>query len=170
MDVGWNRTAVVWGGWDQADDTVYLYTGHYRGQAEASIHAQAIRARGEWIPGVIDPAARARSQKDGQQLMRLYLDLGLQITPAKNAVEAGLYMFWERLSTGRLKVFTTMQQWFDEQRSYHRDEKGQVVKEFDHYMDATRYLLMSGLDVACTKPSGKRIFTGESAADQRVNY
>lgn len=34
LDVGWNRTAAVWGAHDPNTDTVYLYAEHYRGQAE----------------------------------------------------------------------------------------------------------------------------------------
>ena len=49
LDVGWNRTAALWGAWDQEADIVYLYSEYYRGQAEPAIHAQAIRARGVWI-------------------------------------------------------------------------------------------------------------------------
>jgi hypothetical protein len=47
---------------------------------------------------------------------------------------------WNRLSTGRLKVFKTLGAWFEEFRLYRRDQKGHVVKENDHLMDATRYL------------------------------
>ena len=82
MDVGWNRTAVVWGALDRSVDCLYIYTEHYRGQAEPSIHADAIRARGVWIPGVIDPASQGRSQADGTQLIETYRHLGLQIAPA----------------------------------------------------------------------------------------
>lgn len=152
MDVGWNRTAAVWGAWDRTTDTLYLYTEHYRGKAEPSIHATAIRARGEWIPGVIDPAARGRGQKDGEQLLANYIDLGLKLQPAVNAVEAGLYDVWQRLSTGRLKVFNTLQNWKAEYRLYRRDDDGKVVKQFDHLMDATRYLVVSGRDVAKCAP------------------
>src|SRR6516162_8297821 len=41
---------------DPASGMVYLYSEHYQGQGEPSSHAQAIRARGDWILGVIDPA------------------------------------------------------------------------------------------------------------------
>ncbi len=75
LDVGWNRTAVLWGALDRSIDCWYLYTEHYRGKAEPSIHATAIRARGEWIPGLIDPAARGRSQDDGKQLIVTYINL-----------------------------------------------------------------------------------------------
>jgi phage terminase large subunit-like protein len=153
LDVGWNRTAALWGAIDRESQTVYLYSEHYRGQAEPSVHAEAIRARGDWIPGVIDPAARGRSQRDGEQLMQQYTDLGLVLTTADNSVESGIYDVWQRLSGGRLKVFKTMQNWLAEYRLYRRDDKGRIVKANDHLMDDTRYLVVSGLDVASTKPS-----------------
>jgi hypothetical protein len=96
LDVGWNRTAAVWGAHDRDADAVYLWSEHYRGQAEPSVHAAAIRARGEWMQGAVDPAARGRGQRDGEQLLQNYIDLGLQLTKADNGVEAGLFDVWER--------------------------------------------------------------------------
>lgn len=155
MDVGWNRTAVVWGALDRDTDTMYLFSEHYRGQAEPVVHAESIKSRGEWIAGVIDPASRGRSQVDGMQLYEQYLQLGLQLQPAVNAREAGLYAVWQRLSSGKLKVFKSLSNWLSEFRLYRRDEKGNIVKENDHIMDATRYLIMSGLDVASTQVTRK---------------
>lgn len=152
MDVGWNRTAVVWGALDRISDTLYVYDVHYRGLAEPLVHAGAVKARGEWIPGVIDPAARGRSQADGKSLLDIYQGHGLELTPADNAVEAGIYRVWSRLSTTRLKVFSNCSQWFEEYRLYRRDLEGKVVKERDHLMDATRYLVASGLDLARETP------------------
>jgi phage terminase large subunit-like protein len=154
-DVGWNRTAVAWGALDRDTDTLYLYSEHYRGQAEPSIHAQAVKARGDWIPGVIDPASRGRTQVDGQQLLETYINLGLNVEPAFNGVESGIYEVWQRLSSGRLKVFRSLSNFMFEFRLYRRDEKGNIVKTHDHLMDAVRYLVMSGLDVAKTKPVPK---------------
>src|SRR5262245_51825418 len=65
MDVGWNRTAALWAAIDRDADVAYLYSEYYRSEAEPPVHAAAIRSRGIWIPGVIDPAARHRSQDDG---------------------------------------------------------------------------------------------------------
>jgi hypothetical protein len=154
FDVGWNKTAAIFGALDRDNDVLYLYSEHYKGQAEPVIHASGIQARGKWIPGRIDPAARGRGQKDGEQLMRNYIDLGLEIQPAINAVEAGLYDVWQRLSTGRLRVFKSLENWFAEFRIYRRDEKGHVVKANDHLMDATRYLVIesSRTDFMITKP------------------
>jgi len=180
LDVGWNRTAAVWGAWDREADVIYLYTEHYRGQAEPSIHATAIKARGEWIPGVIDPAANGRSQDDGEQLIATYRALDLNLEPANNAVEAGIYNVWERLSTGRLKVFSSLLNWCDEYRQYHRDEDGKIVKKFDHLMDATRYLVTPAVNAKGQKTSGlarmaveipkTHGFTSGASGDASVGY
>lgn len=150
MDVGWNRTAVIWGAIDPDSDTLYLYSEHYRGQAEPVVHAEGIKSRGDWIPGVIDPASRGRTQDDGMQLFNRYKQLGLDLTTAKNSVETGLYDVWQRMSSGKLKVFKSLGNWLQEFRLYRRDDKGRVVKDNDHLMDATRYLVVSGIDKATT--------------------
>jgi len=171
LDVGWNRTAGIWGAWDKDSDIVYLYSEHYRGSAEPAIHAAGIKARGEWIPGVVDPAARARGQRDGEQLLVDYRDLGLNLYPAINAREAGLLSVWNRLSTGRLKVFSSLVAWFTEYRIYCRDEKGMVVKKNDHLMDATRYLIISGLEHAIIKPVKKqRIISHDTIGSSIAGY
>lgn len=155
MDVGWNRTSAGFWALDRDNDVLYRYSEHYRGQAEPAVHAQGIKARGAWIPGVIDPASRGRSQKDGIQLVQDYKDLGLNLQFAFNGVESGIYEVWQRLSSGRLKVFKSCQNWIYEFRLYRRDEKGRIVKENDHAMDETRYFVMSGVERMITKPVEK---------------
>ena len=152
MDVGWNRTAAVWGAWDREGDVIYLYSEYYQGQAEPPIHAHGILSRGSWVPGVIDPAARGRGQRDGVRLFEDYLELGLNLELADNALEGGIYKVWTRLSTGKLKVFRTLSNWLTEYRLYRRDEKGKVVTEGDHLMDSTRYMVLTGLSLATLPP------------------
>ena len=159
LDVGWNRTAALWGALDRDTQQLYLYSEHYRGQAEPSVHANSIQSRGDWIPGVIDPAARGRSQDDGKQLLQMYRDLGLELTEADNGVEAGIYGVFERLSAGKIKVFRTLQSFMAEYRLYRRDEKGKIVKVNDHLMDDLRYIVASGLAVAITKPVARAAVT-----------
>lgn len=129
-------------------------------QEEPVIHAAAIKGtntpvnskfgvhRAPWIPGVIDPAARGRSQTDGKRLVEVYRGLGLDLEYADNSVEAGITEVWNRLSTGRLKVFRTLTNFFNEYRLYRRDKNGKIVKMGDHLMDAIRYDIMSGLSRA----------------------
>jgi hypothetical protein len=133
----------------------HLYDEHYRSETAPEIHAAAIRQRGSWIPGRIDPAARGRAQADGEKLLTLYrraiygsedVSVGIRLLqPANNAVESGLYAMLMALQQGMLKVFRNRcEKWLGERRMYRRDEKGRVVKQFDHALDASRYALCSG--------------------------
>ncbi|MFA7278740.1 MAG: terminase family protein [Sterolibacterium sp.] len=170
MDVGWNRTAAIFGAYDDDNDVLYLYGEHYRGQAEPSVHADAIKAKGIWMPGVIDPASRGRGQKDGEQLLDIYQQLGLRVSVAYNGVESGIYEVYQRLSTGRIKVFSTLQSWLQEYRVYRRDDNGKVVKSNDHLMDATRYLVVSGIDVSAHPPEYKDFVTGNRTGGHTIHY
>ena len=156
MDVGWNRTASIWLAEDPVSKVWYAWSEHYIGREEPALQALAIKARGAQIPGVIDPAARGRGQKDGAQLFQDYLDLGLLLTASKNGVESGLYEVWQMLTSGMLKIFDNLQYTLEEYRIYRRDDKGHVVKEKDHLMDALRYAVVSGRELAkadvTTKP------------------
>lgn len=160
MDVGWNRTAAIWGAQDPVDKVLYLYSEHYQGQQLPLLHAEAIKARGAWVKGAIDPASRGRSQEDGKKLINSYRQAGLKLTPAVNAVEAGLYEVWSLLSTGRMKIFTTLRNTHDEYLIYQRDEKGKVVKKNDHLMDCKRYLVATWKAVASVRPMERSV--GES--------
>lgn len=153
MDVGWNKTCALFFALDRDNDVLYVYGEHYRGQAEPAIHAQAIQARGKWMRGAIDPASRGRSQIDGQQLLALYQRAGLNLVMANNAVEAGLYETWSRLSTGRLKIFQSCVNTLSERRIYRRDDNGHIVKAKDHAMDTLRYGVMTMGQILRPMPS-----------------
>jgi hypothetical protein len=72
---------------------------------------------------------------------------------ADNAVEAGIFAVWERLVSGRLKVFKSLTAWFNEYRIYRRDENGKVAADQDdHIMDCTRYLILSGMRLGAVMP------------------
>ena len=172
MDVGWNKTAAMWGAQDPADGVLYAYSEHYMGQALPVVHAQSIKARGEWIRGAIDPASRGRSQSDGKKLLTSYKQAGLKLTLANNAVETGLYEVWSLLMTGRLKIFTTLRNTADEYAIYQRDEHGKVVKKNDHLMDCLRYLIMTWKLIGTLRPA-ERIagdVTSAGPADRLSGY
>ena len=152
MDVGWNRTAVIWGARNPGSGVITLYDEHYQAMGEAPTHALGIKARGAWIPGVIDPASRGRSQVDGRELLTMYRDLGLKLSLADNSVETGINETWTLMVSGLLKVMPNCGNWLNEFRRYHRDEKGHILKQDDHLMDACRYLVQSGRDKMIVKP------------------
>jgi Terminase RNaseH-like domain len=151
LDVGWRRTAALWGARDN-ESVLYFYSEHYAGQQEPLLHAQAIKSRGDWIYGVIDPAAGGRSQIDGEQLIEIYRQCGLKLVPAVNTVEAGIFTVWQLMSSGKLKVFRSLGNWLSEFRLYQRDKDGKILKQNDHLMDCTRYFVMSARERMGIKP------------------
>jgi len=168
MDVGWNRTAAIWAATNRDNGTTYAYSEHYAGSQEPLAHAVAIKARGAWIPGAIDPASDGKSQVDGRNLFVMYRGLGLDLEKADNAVEAGIATVWQALSGGSLKIFRSLVNTLAERRLYRRGKDGKPVRPElsgvysaaagdagqvgDHLMAALRYLLMSGLKRAKTAP------------------
>jgi phage terminase large subunit-like protein len=150
LDVGWERTACIWGAMDPSTTTVVLYDEYYeRGGPHNAPrnHSAAIRSRGSWIPGVVDPASAYHQ-------LQPFDSLGLDLSHADNNVEAGILAVFELLATGRLRVFKSLSNWFGEFRKYQRVETypNKPLKRDDHAMDATRYLIVSGRARMITEP------------------
>jgi len=170
LDVGWRRTAALWGAWDPTDGVCYAYSEHYMAEKTPVEHVAAIKLRGEWINGVIDPASQGRSQADGRALFDTYSDMGLKLSAADNSVDAGIHKVWTALSLGRIRFFTTLANLQEEFSLYRRDEKGRIVKSNDHLMDCLRYLYMSGKAAASTIPIKREYRSTTPAADERAGY
>jgi len=157
LDFGWtNPTAVVWGAYHAEEDILYIYDCYAASELSPAEHCVNIKHKGDWIPGVCDPAGQSASQGDGISLIEHYARQGVQLTKADNGVESGLMEMLDRMQTGRLKVFSNLTDWWREFRLYRRDEKGQVVKRHDHLMDATRYLVNSGIYLSKLKQVNKK--------------
>lgn len=157
IDFGWTHpTAVSWIAYDTDTDTAYVYDCYRRAEASPPEHAITIRAKGDWIPcawphdGDNSTAAGA-----GKPLSEQYAALGVAMLPKRasfpptpdgkdggNSLEAGVQMMLDRLQTGRLKVFSHLEKWFEEFRLYHRDELGRPVDKIDDLLSSTRYGLM----------------------------
>lgn len=149
FDPGWKKTAALWGAYDEESDIWYLYSEYYRGQAEPAIHAAAIKNKGSWMQGVSDPHGVKNGRGvHAESFLQAYEKLDLQLmlaTPAgPGSVQIGINEVYDRLSTGRLKIFSTLQDWFYEYRIYRRNDKGHIVEANNHLMDCTRYLMLCG--------------------------
>lgn len=155
LDVGWNTTAALWAAKDPSTGIIYLYSEHYQSQTEPASQSFAIKGRGEWIIGVVDPASQGSNQIDGQKLIEIYRKLGLHLQPADNSVETGIKEVWGMLTSGKLKVMPNLFNFFSEFRKYHRDDKGKgkIVKRYDHLMDCLRYIVSSGLTRMRVRPT-----------------
>jgi hypothetical protein len=158
LDFGWDHpTAAACLAWDRDSDVIYLTKGYRRREAPPVIHAAAVKPWGDWLPwawphdGNNDTAA-------GTNLATQYGDQGLDMLPERatfedgsNGVEAGVMEMLDRMETGRFKVFSTVTEFFEEMRLYHRKD-GKIVKERDDLISATRYAMMMKRH-ATTKPN-----------------
>jgi hypothetical protein len=119
-----DETLALWGAFDSESDILYITTEHIGDRGEASVNAQAIASRGKWVPGTID--SDETSVLARQQLVANYMAFGLRLMPADRSEEAGIADMLDRLSSGRLKVFSTCPQFFTAYRNYRRDETGEI--------------------------------------------
>ncbi len=149
MDFGWDHPfAAVKLAYDTQGDVVYV-TQTYRAREETPIlHVRALRAWGSWLPWAWPHDGLQHSKDSGEPLAKQYRSNGLKMLGSHAAfsdgsagVEAGIFDMLERMQTGRLKVFSHLNDWWEEFRLYHRKE-GKVVKEHDDLMAATRYGIM----------------------------
>jgi phage terminase large subunit-like protein len=142
MDFGWHKTAVLWGAKDPSTDELYIYSEYYRGEELPLIHAESIKAKGSWIPGICDPSGGGRNA-DGRMLIDIYRSLGLDLTEGENAIEAGIARVLGLFETGKLKIFSTLQNTLNELRIYRYDSKDPnkpAKNQADHLMDALKYI------------------------------
>jgi len=152
MDVGWNRTAAVFGALDPDTGILYIYAEHYVEHQLPEVHASRIKQIAQdWMPGVIDPASNAVSGTDGKRLLDIYRREGLRLRTADNSVESGIMKVASMLAQGKLKFFPNATSHLQNEYLLYRRDNGKIVKEDDHAMDALRYLVTS-LHLAVTTP------------------
>ena len=158
IDFGWDHpSAVAWLAHDRDNDTIYVYDCFRVREATPAQQAPAIRARGEWIPVAWPHDGLQHDKGSGFQLAEQYRNAGLNMLhemaqfpetgdesghkTSRTSVEAGLLKMLQYMQNGRFKVFSTLNDWFEEFRLYHRKD-GNIVKLQDDLMAATRYAFM----------------------------
>jgi phage terminase large subunit-like protein len=150
MDFGWDHPfAAVEMAWNRDAKTVYVTKAYRQREATPIIHAAALKPWALWLPWSWPHDGLQHDKGSGDQLAKLYRDQGLKLTDERaqfaddrgHGVEAGILEMLDMMQTGRFKVFAHLQEWFEEFRLYHREE-GEIVKERDDLMSATRYALM----------------------------
>lgn len=149
MDFGFDHpTAAARLAYDAENDIVHVVSAYRQREAVPVIHFTAIKPWGLWIP-VAWPHDANQHDKGGQQYSAMYRELGLRMLSEHaqfgdkrgNSVEPGILDMLQRMQTGRFKVAKSLGQWWEEFRMYHRKD-GQIVKERDDLMAATRYGMM----------------------------
>ncbi len=132
--------------WDRDEDTFYVYDCYKRSNETSVYHAAALKKHGSWIPVSWPHDGLQRDKGTGIALKDQFRDHGCTMLKEhahykderQNSREAGLIEMYEWMRVGKFKVFSTLNDWFEEKRLYHRDD-GKVVDSYDDIMSATRY-------------------------------
>ena len=151
IDFGWDHpTAVAWCAVDRDEDTFYVYDCHRESKASPAVHAQTIRSRPNFIPIAYPHDGNRRDSMGNPGLADQYRNLGCNFLlshfanpPAlgenkgSNSIEEGIMAMLQSMEAGKFKVFSTLGNWFEEFRMYHR-KAGKIVPFRDDLMSATR--------------------------------
>jgi len=143
LDFGWHETAIVWIAEDPSTHIKYVYSEAICHEATPFVVAQTIRANGDWIPGIADPAGAASNVADGSVLLESYNRLlETELTPGINKIESGIATILNLLESGHLKIVSTCNHLLEEYVLYRYGEHGKIAdKQDDHALDALRYVI-----------------------------
>jgi predicted phage terminase large subunit-like protein len=162
MDARPTETAALWAALNPQTKVWHVFSEYSQSHGEAAIHAQGIRSRGKWVPGLLDPMANGRSQSDGLNLLRIYQELELDLDTVEDSEQSGICEVLQSIRSGRLKVFRSLENFFREYRLYRRDEQGRIVRQNDLLMNCLRYLCVSGRDRMRTQPTRSNVGCGST--------
>jgi phage terminase large subunit-like protein len=149
IDFGWDHpSAGSRLAWDRDSDCLYVIAAHRAREQTPAMFAAAVKPWGEWLPWAWPHDGLQHDKGSGEQLAAQYRQQGLKMLPMRATfddgsfgVEAGIADMFDRMQTGRLKVFSHLADWFEEFNLYHRKD-GLIVKKGDDLISATRYAAM----------------------------
>jgi len=143
--------AGAWIAWDRDQDVIYVYDCYKRSGETSIYHAGAINQRGKWIPVSWPHDGMNRGPDMRDPLYKQYIAHGVKMLSmsarydnekgGRQDVEAIVLEVYERMRTGRFKVFSHLSPWFEEFRGMHR-KNGKIVAVRDDIMKASFYAVM----------------------------
>ena len=148
--------ATAWIAFDPDSDTIVVYDVHKQRNESALHHADATKRRGDWIPVAWPHDGGHRDKGSGKQLKEFYKEKGVNMLPKSahyrpqygetprlgpQPQEPIIQEIYERIPTGRFRVFSNCTDFFEEYRSYHRED-GKVVSREDDVLKAIFYAVM----------------------------
>ena len=150
MDFGWDHPQAHVQLWiDVEADVIYVAHAWKKSKVTPVTAWGSVKSWAKGIPTAWPSDGLQSEKSSGEQQKAAYVDAGWQMLdvhatwPAGGVgVEAGLVELYERMTTGRFKVFSHLSAFFDEKMSYHRDENGKIVKVNDDILSAARYAYM----------------------------
>ena len=149
LDFGWDHpSAAARLAWDRDSDTLYVTACHRQREQTPAMFAASVKPWGDWLPWAWPHDGLQHDKGSGEQLAVQYKAQGLNMLPLRatfedgsNGLEAGVADMFDRMQTGRLKIFSHLLPWFEEFNLYHRKD-GLIVKKGEDLLSATRYGIM----------------------------
>lgn len=141
---------------DRDKDCVYIYDGYRDRRVLVPVHAAATKIHGPWIPVAWPHDGLQHDKKSGKIIAELYRECGVNMWPecftnppergekegtGDNGIEAGIFEMMNMMQTGRFKVFKNVKYFWEEMRTYHRQD-GKIVSKMDDFLSAVRYATM----------------------------
>lgn len=137
LSITYLEVGAVWLTRKPETDQHFLYAEYAAPHGDPAMHAAAVRKMGEEWLGLMTAQETGRDLKDGYALIRLYEKLGLRIESMLNNEDAAISELAEALRSGKLKVFGDLGSWFNQYRSYRRDDRGNLPERNASLMKAT---------------------------------
>jgi hypothetical protein len=164
IDFGWDHpTAAVEIAFDTEGDAIYVTNAYKRSERTPAHHSMTLRRWHQGMPWAWPHDGWQHDKGSGQTLADQYRNEGLRMlrdhatfADGGFGLEAGIQEMLDRMQTGRLKVFSHLDEWFAEFRVYHRKD-GKVVKENDDLMAATRVAVMAKRYARADQHRGPRL-------------
>lgn len=150
MDFGWDHPQAHVQLWiDLEADVIYVAQAWKQSRVTPVTAWGTVKSWAQHAPTAWPSDGLQSEKSSGEQQKAAYVDAGWSMLPEHATwpdggvgVEVGLVELYERMTTGRWKVFSHLTGFFEEKMSYHRDEKGRIVKVNDDILAASRYAYM----------------------------
>ncbi len=123
----------VWAAHDKDSDMIHLYDACIFRREVLAVIAEALNARGRWIPVAWEDKAMADK----------LLERGCNMLPepckeTDATAEVASRDVWERMRSGRFKADKRLKEWIDEFQTFDRSEQ-KVPRDTHPLMSATRF-------------------------------
>ena len=135
-------------------EEIIVYDTYRQTKTPPHIHAQAIKTRGNF-PCAWPHDGLRRDAFGNPGLSDIYRNHGLNMLlehftnpiplgekKGGNSIEVGIMQMLTMMEQGRFKVFSTLNDWWEEFRMYHRKDN-KIIALHDDLMASTRYSVMS---------------------------
>ncbi len=144
MDPGQANFAMVWLTQDPNTGVIYVYDEYKNGKVIYLLHAQAVKDRGEWLVGGIDPHEAVKPRDTGETVQSYFESLGLNLISARGDPDALRARIRAMFDAGSLKIMDSCPELIKEIRTYRydQDDPNKIARgQEDHRIDALIYAI-----------------------------